>query len=80
MWPPVPSIARKLTTPPLPRRYPPSPPQVCYHVLGIIHGMWPPVPGTMKDYIAVPKPNGYQVGGGEDEDFMINGWRPMTDG
>ncbi|XP_076894078.1 putative GTP diphosphokinase RSH1, chloroplastic isoform X1 [Bidens hawaiensis] len=34
--------------------------QICYHVLGLIHGIWTPIPRTMKDYIATPKPNGYQ--------------------
>ncbi|KAI4301445.1 hypothetical protein L6164_034723 [Bauhinia variegata] len=37
-----------------------SPQQICYHVLGLIHGIWTPVPRTVKDYIATPKPNGYQ--------------------
>ncbi|ERN03174.1 hypothetical protein AMTR_s00003p00129460, partial [Amborella trichopoda] len=34
--------------------------QICYHVLGIVHGIWTPIPRAMKDYIATPKPNGYQ--------------------
>ncbi|KAL8143060.1 hypothetical protein V2J09_016092 [Rumex salicifolius] len=34
--------------------------QICYHVLGIVHGIWTPVPRSMKDYIATSKPNGYQ--------------------
>ncbi|XP_039035864.1 putative GTP diphosphokinase RSH1, chloroplastic [Hibiscus syriacus] len=34
--------------------------QICYHVLGLVHGIWTPVPRAMKDYIATPKPNGYE--------------------
>ncbi|PWA71291.1 Beta-grasp domain-containing protein [Artemisia annua] len=34
--------------------------QICYHVLGLIHGIWTPIPRAMKDYIETPKPNGYQ--------------------
>ncbi|XP_057439252.1 putative GTP diphosphokinase RSH1, chloroplastic isoform X2 [Lotus japonicus] len=37
-----------------------SPQKICYHVLGLIHGIWTPIPRSMKDYIATPKPNGYQ--------------------
>ncbi|KAI3414368.1 GTP diphosphokinase [Psidium guajava] len=37
-----------------------SPQQICYHVLGVVHGIWNPIPRAMKDYIATPKPNGYQ--------------------
>ncbi|XP_061365515.1 putative GTP diphosphokinase RSH1, chloroplastic isoform X2 [Gastrolobium bilobum] len=37
-----------------------SPQLVCYHVLGLIHGIWTPIPRSVKDYIATPKPNGYQ--------------------
>lgn len=34
--------------------------QICYHVLGLVHGIWTPTPRAMKDFIATPKPNGYQ--------------------
>lgn len=34
---------------------------LCYHVLGRVHGFWPPIPGMIKDYISTPKINGYQV-------------------
>ncbi|KVH94525.1 Beta-grasp domain-containing protein [Cynara cardunculus var. scolymus] len=34
--------------------------QICYHVLGLVHGIWTPIPRAMKDYIATSKPNGYQ--------------------
>ncbi|KAK1315922.1 hypothetical protein QJS10_CPA05g00353 [Acorus calamus] len=33
---------------------------ICYHVLGLVHGIWTPIPRAMKDYLATPKPNGYQ--------------------
>lgn len=37
-----------------------SPQLICYHVLGLIHGIWTPIPRSVKDYIATPKPNGYK--------------------
>lgn len=37
-----------------------TPQQICYHVLGLVHGIWTPIPRAMKDYIATSKPNGYQ--------------------
>ncbi|KAJ7973001.1 RelA/SpoT family [Quillaja saponaria] len=37
-----------------------SPHQICYHLLGLVHGIWTPIPRAMTDYIATPKSNGYQ--------------------
>jgi RelA/SpoT family (p)ppGpp synthetase len=33
---------------------------LCYQVLGIVHGLWQPIPQEFDDYIARPKLNGYR--------------------
>ena len=49
---------------------------LCYQVLGIIHGLYKPISGRFKDYISLPKPNGYQslhttVFDGQGESFEV---------